>query len=135
VETHDYQGSYTLVAGYMDRHKDVIDFKPDPLFAIKRELKEEIGIEETCLGEISCLGLDGDDQHYLAFVTKLTIPFKKFTKEAAKVKELKKMEEFNLTQKGIENFLTSNYERMTPYAMYYQWYLSNHNNNIHGPNE
>jgi hypothetical protein len=46
----------------------------------------------------------------LAFVTRLIIPFKKFTKEAAKVKEFKKMEEFNLTQKGIENFLTSNYE-------------------------
>ena len=51
------------------------------------------------------------------------------------------MEEFNLTQKGIEeNFLTSNYERMTPHAianilMYYQRYLSNHNNNIHRPNE
>jgi hypothetical protein len=50
------------------------------------------------------------------------------------------MEEFNLTHKGIENFLTSNYERITPHTianilMYYQCYLSNHNNNIHGPNE
>jgi hypothetical protein len=55
----------------------------------------------------------------LAFVTKLTIPFKKFTKEAAKVKEFKIMEEFNLTQKGIENFLTSNYERITTYNCKY----------------
>lgn len=117
LETHDYQVSYTLVAGYMDSDKDVIDFKPDPLFAIKRELREETGIEETCLAEITCIGLDGDDQPYLAFATKLTIPFRKFTKEAAKVKELKKMEEFNLTQKGIENFLTSIYERMTPHAL------------------
>ena len=61
LETHDYQGSYTLVAGYMDPDKDVIDFKPDPLFAMKRELKEETGIEETCLSDITCLGLDGED--------------------------------------------------------------------------
>jgi len=44
-----------------------------------------------------------------AFVTTLLFLSKKFTKEAANVKEFKKMEEFNLTQKGIENFLTSNY--------------------------
>jgi hypothetical protein len=82
---------------------------------------------------VNCLGLDCEVQPYLAFVTKLIIRFKKFTKEADKVKKLKKMEEFNLTQKGIEDFLTSNYERMTPHAianilMYYQCYLSNHNN-------
>jgi len=47
LETHDYQGYYTLVAGYMDPDKDILDFKPDPLVAIKRELKEETGIEET----------------------------------------------------------------------------------------
>jgi hypothetical protein len=38
---------YTLVAGYMDPDKDILDFKPDPLVAIKRKLKEETGIEET----------------------------------------------------------------------------------------
>lgn len=140
LETHDYQGSYTLVSGYMDPDKDVIDFKPDPLFAVKRELKEETGIEETCVSDITCVGLDGKDQPYLAFVTKLTILFKKFTKEAANVKEFKKMEEFNLIQKGIDNFLTSNYERITPHTianilMYYQRYLRNDNNNTHGPNE
>jgi 8-oxo-dGTP pyrophosphatase MutT (NUDIX family) len=31
----------------MDPDKDILDFKPDPLVAIKRELKEETGIEET----------------------------------------------------------------------------------------
>jgi hypothetical protein len=35
LETHDYQGSYTLVAGYMDPDKDVIDFKTELLFAIR----------------------------------------------------------------------------------------------------
>ena len=48
------------------------------------------------------------------------------------------MEEFNLIQKGIDNFLTSNYERITPHTianilMYYQRYLRNDNNNTHGP--
>ena len=67
----------------MNPDKNVIDFKPDPLFAIKRELKEETGIEETCVSDITCVGLDGENQPYLAFVKKLIIPFKKFTKEAA----------------------------------------------------
>ena len=40
-------GYYTLVAGYMDPDKDILDFKPGPLVDIKRELKEETGIEET----------------------------------------------------------------------------------------
>jgi hypothetical protein len=70
---------------------------------------------------------------------RLIIPFKKFTKEAAKIKEFKKLEEFNLTQKGIENFLTSNYERITAHTIaniliYYRRYLRNHNNNPHSPN-
>ncbi len=36
LETHDYQGYYTLVAGYMDPDKDILDFKPDPLIATER---------------------------------------------------------------------------------------------------
>ena len=34
--THDYQGYYTQVAGYMDPDKDILDFKPDPLIATER---------------------------------------------------------------------------------------------------
>lgn len=90
----------------MDPDKDILDFKPDPLIATER-IKRRDWRWRNCVSDITYLGLGCENQPYSAFVTKLIIPFKKFTKEAANAKEFKKMEEFNPTQKGIENFLTS----------------------------
>ena len=69
LKTYDFEGQYTLLAGYMDPDKDIVNSKPDPFFAIKREIEEETGINKNRdIGNITCLGLDGIDQPYLASV-------------------------------------------------------------------
>ncbi len=75
----------------MDPDKDVIDFKPNPLFAMKKELKEETGI-----GRNLCLRYQlYRFRPYLAFVTKLIIPFKKSQRKAPGKSRLRKWK--NLT--------------------------------------
>ena len=37
--TKNYKGYYSLIAGYMDPSKDLINSKPDPFFAINREIQ------------------------------------------------------------------------------------------------
>jgi 8-oxo-dGTP pyrophosphatase MutT (NUDIX family) len=46
LKTYDFEGQYTLLAGYMDPDKDLVNSKPDPFFAIKREIEEETGINK-----------------------------------------------------------------------------------------
>src|SRR5919108_5963797 len=46
LKTYDFEGQYTVLAGYMDPDKDLVNSKPDPFFAIKREIEEETGINK-----------------------------------------------------------------------------------------
>lgn len=71
-ETYDFEGQYTLLAGYMDPDKDIVNSKPDRFFAMKREIEEETGIDKNQdISKLICLGADGIDQPYLAFRTQL----------------------------------------------------------------
>jgi 8-oxo-dGTP pyrophosphatase MutT (NUDIX family) len=130
-DTYDYEGFYTLIAGFMDPTKDIINSRPDPFHALKRELMEEIGILENNVNSIRCVGLAGRKQPYLAFVSTLNIPFTEFNDIIPQEKEFKKLEGLELTRREIKNFLSANYSRMTPHAIeniliYYSSELSNH---------
>jgi 8-oxo-dGTP pyrophosphatase MutT (NUDIX family) len=91
LKTYDFEGQYTLLAGYMDPDKDLVNSKPDPFFAIKREIEEETGINKNRdIGNITCLGLDGIDQPYLAFSTQLKISYNELISNIPEEKEKKK---------------------------------------------
>lgn len=115
--TYDYQGYYTLIAGFMDPTRDIINSKPDPFHALKREIMEESGIHSRNIDSIMCIGLVGQKQPYLAFVSTLNIPFAEFKDTIPQEKEFKRLEKVELTRKKIEKFLSNNYNAMTPHAL------------------
>jgi 8-oxo-dGTP pyrophosphatase MutT (NUDIX family) len=118
LKTYDFVGQYTLLAGYMDPDKDIVNSKPDPFFAIKREIEEETGINKDCdIDNITCLGLDGIDQPYLAFSTQLKISYNELISNIAKEKEFRKFEAYQYEKQFIENFIISNYKELTPHTL------------------
>src|SRR5215207_3094279 len=97
LKTYDFEGQYTLLAGYMDPDKDIVNSKPDPFFAIKREIEEETGINKNRdIGNITCLGLDGIDQPYLAFSTQLKMSYNELISIYRRKKSLKSLRHISM---------------------------------------
>jgi 8-oxo-dGTP pyrophosphatase MutT (NUDIX family) len=118
LETYDFEGRYTLLAGYMDPDRDIINFKPDPFFAIKREIVEETGIDKNRdISNIACLGLDCTDQPYLAFSTQLGISYDELISNMPEEKEFRNFEAYQYEKQSIENFITSKYKELTPHTL------------------
>jgi 8-oxo-dGTP pyrophosphatase MutT (NUDIX family) len=116
-KTHDYEGYYTLVAGYMDPDKDLVNSRPDPFLAAKRELIEETGVQDDDITSIICLGLSGETQPYLAFLTSVTISLDQFNRRIPEDNEFVKLESYDLTRESIESFLMSNYKKISPHTL------------------
>jgi hypothetical protein len=122
--TFDFEDCYTVVAGYLNPVKDIIYSKPDPFFALRREIIEETGIFDKDINNIYCLGLVDSNQPYLAFSTSLNISRDQFQSMIPKEKEFINFEYYNLTRETFEQFLLNNYQTITPHAcanmlMYY----------------
>jgi 8-oxo-dGTP pyrophosphatase MutT (NUDIX family) len=118
LETYNFEGQYTLLAGYMDPDRDIINFKPDPFFAIKREIVEETGIDKNRdISNIACLGLDCTDQPYLAFSTQLGISYDELISNMPEEKEFRNFEAYQYEKQSIENFITSKYKELTPHTL------------------
>ncbi|MGI8831232.1 MAG: hypothetical protein ACR2IS_01195 [Nitrososphaeraceae archaeon] len=65
IGTYGFEGQYAVVGGYTDPDKDIVNSKPDPFFAIKREIEEETGIDKMRdIDNVVCLGLNDIDQPY-----------------------------------------------------------------------
>jgi 8-oxo-dGTP pyrophosphatase MutT (NUDIX family) len=117
-KTYDFEGQYTLLAGYMDPNKDLVNSKPDPFSALKREIEEETGInKDHDIGNIICLGLDGTEQPYLAFNTQLNISYKELVSNIPEEKEFRRFEVYRYERRYLENFIVSNYEDLTPHTL------------------
>lgn len=117
MNTFDSEGSYTLVAGYIDPAKDRINSKPDPFFAITREIMEETGIYDTKIADIFCIGLVDLGQPYLAFSTSITMSSVELNCMIPVDKEFTKLQYYDLKKYVIEEFLLNNYERTTSNAI------------------
>jgi 8-oxo-dGTP pyrophosphatase MutT (NUDIX family) len=117
-KTHDFQGQYTLLAGYMDPDRDVIDSKPNPFFAVRSEIEEETGLDmNKGIRNSICLGLDGVDQPYLAFSTQLNVPYAELIAKVPKENEFRNFEVYQYDKLSIEKFIKSNYKHLTPHSL------------------
>lgn len=117
-DTYDFEGWYTLPAGYMDPDKDVGGSKPNPFSAIKREIQEETGINQNQdIDCVTCLGTDGIDQPYLAFLTRLRVSHKELISDTPVDKEFKKLEAYPYEKRSIREFIMANYEKLTPHTL------------------
>jgi hypothetical protein len=118
LNTYDFKGQYTLIAGYMDPDNDIVNSKPDPFFAITREIEEETGINKNKdISDIVCLGSDGTDQPYLAFRTQLRISYSELISNIPEENEFRELEAYQHQKGFIKNFIISNYKELTPHSL------------------
>ena len=109
---------HTLLAGYMDPDRDIINSEPDPFFAVTSEIEEETGLDkDKGIRNPLCLGLDGIDQPYLAFSTRLNVTYNELISKAPKEKEFRNFEVYQYDKRSIEKFIKSNYKQLTPHSL------------------
>jgi 8-oxo-dGTP pyrophosphatase MutT (NUDIX family) len=117
-KTYDFERQYTLLGGYLDPEKDIVNSKPNPFHAIRREIEEETGIDKKHdIGSVICLGLDGIDQPYLAFNTQLKISYDELVYGTPKEKEFRTLDGYENEKRSLENFVTTNYKELTPHTL------------------
>jgi 8-oxo-dGTP pyrophosphatase MutT (NUDIX family) len=117
IRTFDYEGKYNVVAGYLDPTKDVINTKPDPFFAMQRELKEETGIHLKNIDSMICLGLVDKNQPYLSFLTMLTTTSQQLEKKYILDKEFLELENHHLSKNYLEQFILHKHKDITMHGL------------------
>ena len=118
VKTYDLEGKYALLGGYVDPDRDLFSSKPDPFFAIKREVEEETGINgKQYIRSVICLGLNVIDQPCLGFNVLLKLSYNELISNIPKEKEFKRLEGYDYDKGSIERFVKSSYNELTPHTL------------------
>ncbi len=110
--TDVYNGRYHVIGGFMERGLDIIEHLPDPFGAIKREIREETGIQISDIRGQYCLGVVYDTvmpHPELCFVTLLTIPLSEVLTREPEDNEVKQLLSLNVTAESLKEFISSNH--------------------------
>jgi 8-oxo-dGTP pyrophosphatase MutT (NUDIX family) len=102
-------GKYSIIAGMMDRDKDLTDGTPDPFKAILRELWEEKGVQREDVQEALSLGLIYNldyNQTYMPFYIRLRIPSSILEKSTPHEYEFEKFIYLDVEPDAVSNLLT-----------------------------
>ena len=108
-----YVGRYHVIGGFFERGRDSLENgQPDPFGAIRREIREETGIQFADIAEQFCLGLVYDlatPHAELCFLTRLHISLAEVKTRVPEEDEIKQLETLSVTEQSLRDFLTRNH--------------------------
>ena len=108
-----YVGRYHVIGGFFERDLDRLENgQPDPFGAIRREIREETGIQPADIAEQYCLGLVYDlatPHAELCFLTRLHIPLSKVKTRIPEENEIKQLETLYVTKQSLRDFIKRNH--------------------------
>ncbi len=108
-----YVGRYHVIGGFFERDLDGTNSKqPDPFGAIRREIREETGIQLSDMREQACLGVVYDvatPHAEMCFLTQLNIPLEEVHKRVPEEDEIKQLETLFVTKESLRDFLLKNH--------------------------
>ena len=108
-----YVGRYHVIGGFFERDRDhTLNAQPDPFAAIRREIREETGIQLTDIQEQYCLGAVYDlatPHAELCFLTRLSIPLTEVQKRVPEEDEIKQLEVLKVTEESLREFIMKNH--------------------------
>ena len=108
-----YIGRYHVIGGFFERDLDRLENgQPDPFGAIRREIREETGIQPADIAQQYCLGLVYDlatPHAELCFLTRLHIPFSEVKTRVPEENEIKQLETLYVTEQSLREFITQNH--------------------------
>lgn len=108
-----YVGRYHVIGGFFERDRDTTASKqPDPFGAVRREIREETGIQQSDIREQFCLGVMYDiatPHAEMCFLTCLGIPLAEVYKRQPEEDEIKHLEMLRGTERELREFLLRNH--------------------------
>lgn len=107
-----YVGRYHVIGGFFERGLDILENgQPDPFGAMRREIREETGIQFADIAEQYCLGLVYDlatPHAELCFLTRLHISLAEVKTRVPEEDEIKQLETLFVTERSLREFLLEN---------------------------
>ena len=107
-----YVGRYHVVGGFFERELDM-GIQPDPFAAIRREIREETGIQAADIKEQHCLGVVYDLQTphgEMCFVTRLNISLHEVLHDRTPEEdEIKQLYSLQATAENLHEFIVNNH--------------------------
>ncbi len=108
-----YVGRYHVIGGFFERDLDRLENgQPDPFGAIRREIREETGIQSVDIAEQYCLGLVYDlatPHAEFCFLTRLHIPLSEVKTRIPEENEIKQLERLYVTEQSLSDFIERNH--------------------------
>ena len=106
-----YVGRYHVIGGFFERRLDMAA-DPDPFGAMRREIREETGIQATDIKEQFCLGVVYDlatPHAEMCFLMRLNIPWQEVLTREPEEDEIKQLQSLRVTEKSLSEFLVKNH--------------------------
>ena len=119
-----YVGRYHVIGGFFERNLDTSTTtattattatsatNPDPFGAIRREIREETGIQAADIADQYCLGAVYDlatPHAELCFLTRLNIPLDEVRQRVPEEHEIKQLLSLNVTEESLRDFILTNH--------------------------
>ena len=107
-----YVGRYHVIGGFFERNLDM-DIQPDPFAAIRREIREETGIQASDIKEQYSLGVAYDlptPHGEMCFLTRLHIPLHEVLhKRTPEEDEIKQLYSLQATAQNLHEFIVTHH--------------------------
>lgn len=125
-----YVGRYHVIGGFFERDLDSDGTAhPDPFAAIRREIREETGIQEADIKEQYCLGVVYDlltPHAEMCFLTRLNIPLAEVLTREPEEDEIKQLHTLQVNAESLRDFIISHHGNISATGepnllMYGEW--------------
>jgi 8-oxo-dGTP pyrophosphatase MutT (NUDIX family) len=106
-----YVGRYHVIGGFFERDLDMAT-NPDPFAAIRREIREETGIQATDIKEQFSLGVVYDlttPHAEMCFLTRLNISWQEVLTREPEEDEIKQLQSLKVTHQSLKEFIMNNH--------------------------
>ena len=107
-----YVGRYHVIGGFFERGLDTTTAQPDPFAAIRREIREETGIQAADIRAQYCLGVVYDlatPHGELCFLTELAIPLQEVLTREPEEDEIKQLHTLQVAAESLKAFIINNH--------------------------
>lgn len=124
-----YVGRYHVIGGFFERDLDTHTFAspagmetaatpaPEPFRAIRREIREETGIQQDDIREQYCLGVVYDltmPHGEMCFLTRLHIPLAEVQTRIPEEQEIQQLRTLHVTRESLTTFLHTHHGNISP---------------------
>ncbi len=109
-------GRYHVIGGYFERDLDMT-VHPDPFQAVRREIREETGIQSADIREQYCLGVVYDlttPHSELCFFTSLSISLAEVQTRTPEDNEVKRLLSLAVTEESLRDFVLKYHGNISP---------------------